>query len=55
MEKRLLAEADILMVAEQINRTIFAFIKVREDDFWIFEEDWSRRGWWSLVRSVATS
>ena len=47
-------EVEILIEAAQINGMIVAFIKVRADDFWRFEEDGFRRRWWSTVRSVAT-
>ena len=33
---------------------LLLFIEVRADDFRRFEEDGSRRRWWSSVRSVAT-
>ena len=55
MEERLFMEADILIEVAQINGMIVDFIKVRADDFWRFEEDGSRRRWWSSVSSVATS
>ena len=55
MEKYYFVEADILTEAAQINVIIVAFIEVRADDFWRFEEDGSRRRWWSSVSSVATS
>ena len=55
MGERLFTEADILTEAAQINGMIVAFIKMRTDDFWRFVEDESRRRWWILVSSVATS
>ena len=55
MGKRLFAEAKILTEAAKINGMIVAFIEVRADDLWRFEEDRSRRRWWSSVSSVATS
>ena len=55
MRERLFVEADILTEAAIINGMIVAFIEVRVDYFWQFEEDGSRRRWWSLVSSVATS
>ena len=54
MGERLFAEAEILTEAAQINGMNVAFIKVRADGFWRFEEDGSRRRWWSSVSSVAT-
>ena len=45
MGKILLMEADILIEASQINGIIVAFIEVRADGFWRFEEDGSRRRW----------
>ena len=55
MEERLFLEAEILTEAAQINGMIVAFVEVRADDFRLFEEDESRRRWWILVSSVATS
>ena len=54
MGERLFFEAEIFTESAQTNGIIVDFIKVRADDFWRFEEDGSRRSWWSLVRSVAT-
>ena len=54
MGEGLFTEAEILTEAAQINGMIVAFIEVRADDLWRFEEDGSRRMWWSLVSSVAT-
>ena len=52
--ERLFVESEILTEAAQINGMICAFIEVRVNMFWRFEEDGSRRSWWSLVISVAT-
>ena len=53
--ERLFVESEILTEAAQINGMICAFIEVRVNIFWRFEEDGSRRRWWSSVSSVATS
>ena len=39
----LFMEENIMIEVAQINVMILAFIEVREDDFWRFEEDKSRR------------
>ena len=53
--EKLFVETDILTEGAQINGMIFAFIKGRVDGFWNFKEDRSRRRWWRLFSSVATS
>ena len=55
MGRTLFAEVEVLTEAAQINGMVVAFIKVRADGFWRFEEDGSRRRWWSTVSSVTKS
>ena len=55
MGRTLFAEVEVLTEAAQINGMVVAFIKVRAHGFWRFEEDGSRRRWWSTVSSVTKS